>query len=595
MIPQELIEEIRDKSDIVNVIGSVLDLKRTGTNYKTLCPFHNEKTPSFIVSPDKQIYHCFGCGKGGNVFHFLMEYEAIGFVEAVRKLGKEVGVDVDRYITDGDAGGKLDPYYHVMEFAAEYYRGTLIMEGGAAERARSYLEQRGIDSEMIETFGLGFADSGWDNFYKAASERGISKDILLELGLIIRSRGGSGYRDYFRNRILFPLESISNRVVGFAGRVLDKSEPKYLNSSESPIYSKRKILYGMNHARPFIKKSSTLIITEGYMDYLTLWNRGFQNICAVCGTALTESQAALIARYAKHVYIINDGDRAGIRAAVRAADRILLHGLDSRIVILPEDEDPDSFVRKRGAEDLRDLMNSAPDYFNYLKGEAERGSRPSYRKGQVIKHLLGVISGVKDDVGKELYLQEVSGLFNMPLESLRAGLKEKRGIARDEEPRKPEVSKRRIFQKQVFRVGLEDDSFAEMIIDNLIEGDLEGELFREYYKALDSAVKNNIDIKSRGFAGAIEDPDLSSFAAEIALMELPPGPLGEFLADTLIWLKRAALRDELKQMKKRLAEIQAESEEGISSEGMEIAEMYRKVAKELESLRLKEGDREDGS
>ncbi|UCF04445.1 MAG: DNA primase [bacterium] len=598
MIPQKIIDDIRDKTDIVSVISALIDLKKTGRNFKALCPFHGEKTPSFIVSPEKQIYHCFGCGKGGNVFHFLMDHEGISFVEAVRRLGKDLGVDVDRYIGRGEERGKRDPFYRAMEFVTEYYQEALRKRDDA-EKARRYLKRREIDDELIELFKLGYAPSGWDNLFRAASEKGISTGVLEGLNIVMRSRGGSGYRDYFRNRIIFPISTISNRIVGLAGRVLDDTEPKYLNTTESPIYSKGRLLYGLNQSRDEIRKTGKAVIVEGYMDYLMLWKRGIRNLCAVCGTSLTEDQARLLARYANRVYIINDGDRAGIRAAVRAADQLLIEGLEIQIVILPEGEDPDSFVRKRGADSLLELMQSAPRYFEYLKAEAESGGRTSYRKSQVVNHLLGTVANVGDGVRREFYLQELSKLFDVPLPTLRAstggGV---RRIRREEVTEKtpgPADSRRQSFQKQVFRVALDNEGYARMVITYLDEEDIEGPLLRAYYKALDSALKNHIDITSPDFVGAMEDPELSKLASEIALLQPPPGPADEFLADTLLWLRRAALKGELGLMKKRLIELRTEPYEGSAEEEVEIAEAYRKIARELTKLRLKEESRFDGS
>ncbi|MBN1165388.1 MAG: DNA primase [Candidatus Krumholzibacteriota bacterium] len=596
MIPEKIITDIREQTDIVQVIGAVLDLKRAGRNFKALCPFHGEKTPSFMVSPDKQIFHCFGCGKGGNVFNFIMENEGVSFLEAVRKLAQNLGINIDRYIAVGENRQKFDPYYRAMEFAGKYYR-EMLTAGPDCERARDYLEKRDMGSDIIDRFDIGYAPPVWDNLYRAAADAGISREVLLELRLIMRSRGGSGYRDYFRNRIIFPIFTVSNRLVGLAGRVLDNSEPKYLNSSESPIYSKGKILYGLNQSRSEIRRSEDVVIVEGYIDYLMLWMKGLRNICAVCGTALTEDQAHLLARYAKRVYIINDGDRAGVRAAVRAADQLLVEGLDIQVVVLPENEDPDSFVRKYGADVLRERMRSAPNYFTYLKAEAEKDPRRiTQRKKQVLDHVLGAVSRVSNGVSKDLLLQELSGLFSIPVETLRTGLKAEKGKPRSTvETGKTASSKREQIQKEILRLGLEEKEYARMIVENLLEEDLEGELFREYYKVLDSALKNNIDCKSPDFIGNMKNPELSRLAAEIALLEPPPGPARELLADSLLWLKKAALRDELAGLKKRINELQVEESEESSREEVEIGEAYRKIAKELQTLGLKEDNRSDES
>ena len=589
MIPQNVIEDIRSRTDIVLLIGSYLDLKKAGRNFKALCPFHGEKTPSFMVNPEKQIYHCFGCGKGGNAFHFLMEYEGVGFIEAVERLAKDAGVDVNRYAAGGDRKEKLEPYYRAVEFAARFY-AKMLGEAQGAEAARKYLERREIDPEIIEEFVLGFAPSGWDAFYRAAMDAGIPRDILLELNLIMKSRGGSGYRDYFRNRVIFPIESLSSRFVGLAGRVLDDSEPKYLNTMESPIYYKGKMLYGLNHSKEGIRKSGTAIIVEGYMDYLMLWKNGFRNVCAVCGTSFTQDQGRLLARYANRVYIINDGDRAGIRASVRAADELVIVGLDSNVITLPEGEDPDSFVRKKGAEELRNYMHSAPDYFAFLKKEALDGTRTTYRKTQVIRHLLETLSSVSDRVRLELYLQEVSSLFDVPVSTLRSGLKTRRKEEKAPEKLPGEESLRHKYQKMLFRLGLEDTRFSRMILDNLDIGDLEGTLFMDYYKALDSALENHIDIRSSAFTGSIEDPELGTLASEIALLQLPPGPQEEFLTDTLIWLKKEALKEELELMKKRLRALETEHGEHVDEEMREITKAYREMSRRLRERRSQGGN-----
>jgi DNA primase len=286
---------------------------------------------------------------------------------------------------------------------------------------------------------------------------------------------------------------------------------------------------------------------------------------------------------------MNDGDRAGIRASVRAADELLVVGLESSVVILPEGEDPDSFIRKKGAEELRAEMRSAPNYFGWLKGQALGGSRTTFRTGEVIKHLLQAVSAVTDSVRQELYLQEISKLFEMPVSSLRPGLgkpgrPEKAAV---ESPR--EETRRERFQKQVFRIGLEEERFARMIVENLDIGELEGAPYMDYYKALDSAVKNHIDTGSSAFTAGIEDPDLGRLATEIALMPLPPGPIDRFLADTITRLKEQAVKDELETMKKRLRLIESGAGKPAAGEIEEITRAYQELSMKLKSLRLQGG------
>ncbi len=588
MIPEEKINDIRDRTDIVDLIGSVLDLKRTGTNFKALCPFHGEKTPSFVVSPDKQIYHCFGCGKGGNVFSFLMEYEGVSFVEAVRKLAANLGIDIDKYMKKGEGRKKLDPYYNAIDFVGKYYK-RMLSEAAGSKDALEYLKKRGVDDNLINEFHIGFAPSGWDNLYKAASEAGLSREILSKLRLVMRSRSGSGYRDYFRNRIIYPIYTLSDRMVGFAGRVLDKSEPKYLNTTESPVYSKGKILYGLNQSKKYIRKSRTALLVEGYMDFLMLWKAGFRNVCAVCGTSFTTDQARLLARYAKRVYIINDGDRAGMLAAVKSADQLLIESITVKIAVLPQGEDPDSYIVKAGADSFRELLEFADDYFLYLSKVSRKGIDQRSRKSKIVKHLIDSVSHVRDRVDRELYLQEISDLFRIPLEDLRAGIKPKKRGKKKIEIETSFNDKVSENQRLLFSFGLKKKSYAERIIDNLLEDDLEGEVFRDYYRDFKRAVKDGVDLNSAEFFGRFKDPVLSEMATQIAFVKLPPGPVEKLLDDTLLWLKRLALRREMVMMKERIDQLHSASGTGNSAEEIEIAEAYRKVARELGKLGLQGG------
>jgi DNA primase len=471
-----------------------------------------------------------------------------------------------------------------MEFAQHHFRKGLEEN----EEASQYLGRRGFGQELIERFRIGFAGPSWESLYRAASEAGIKKDTLLEMGLIMRSRGSTGYRDYFRNRIIFPIHNLPGRVVGFAGRVLDDSEPKYLNSIENPIYHKGKILYGLDKTKDDIRKSRTAVIVEGYVDHLMLWNSGITNVCAVCGTSLTEEQARLLARYAKRIYIINDGDRAGVRAAVRAADQLVIEGLETSIVILPEKEDPDSFIRKEGVEALRQLMSSAPDYFNYLLGEVGKGARTASRKQQVVEHLLATVSRVDDGVRREILLQELSSLFDIPVETLRSSLKPgKKRKPPAGQPVRHTVTKREENQKVMFRIALTSADLAALVVNNMIEEDLEGETYRKLLKALREAVEKGVDPEGPGFAGSISDPELSTLAAEITLTDPPPGPAREILHDTLLWIKKAALKVEMAEMKERLRQLEEDSEEA-SSERIGIVSAYIEIERELGKLEIKE-------
>ncbi|MBD3178588.1 MAG: toprim domain-containing protein, partial [Candidatus Latescibacteria bacterium] len=494
-----------------------------------------------------------------------------------------------KYLGRGGSRKKLDPFYHAMEFAGNFY-GRNLQDSKLRKNAIGYLKKRGLDKETIEYFRLGLAPPGWDNLYRAATENGIDRETMLKLKLVLRSRGGSGYRDYFRNRLIFPIFNITGRMVGLAGRVLDSSEPKYLNTVESPIYSKGRILYGLNFCRDNIRKSKSAILVEGYMDLIMLWKAGFRNVCAVCGTSFTPDQSRLLARYAKRVYIINDGDRAGVKAAVRAADQLLIEGLEPRIVVLPEGEDPDSFVRNRGSAALKELIRSSSDYFRYLRTVAGEGEENRFRRGQVIKHLIGTVSGIENSVDRDLCLQDISELFDIPVKNLREQLKKGRGRRKQEQLHTTSREKAGDNEKLLFRLGLEKEEFAEKILENLLEDDLEGELLRKYFHIFKEAVEEGMDVRNAEFFGRISDSEVAELATEIAFMDLPPGPGGRLLNDTLLWIKRNALRKEMEMMKERIESLRSDPDGGSSGEEIEIAEAYRRVASELKNLGLQGGN-----
>ncbi|RMF07442.1 MAG: DNA primase, partial [Candidatus Neomarinimicrobiota bacterium] len=342
-VSQELIDRIRDAADIVTVISPYVNLRKQGQNYVGLCPFHDDRHPSLHVSQRKQIFKCFACGAGGNAISFLMEYEKISFLEALRRLGDQVGipVTVESHPEQKDFIAQL---YDLHDAAADLYTNTLFSERGRP--ALAYLKDRGLSEEIIREFRLGLAPNQWDFAWNYFQKRKIRREVLQKSGLFTFTE--KGQFDRFRNRILFPISNLSGRIVAFGGRALDDDPAKYLNSPESPIYHKSEILYGLHRTRDVIRKADQALLVEGYMDFLQLYQHGIHHLAAVSGTALAEQHARLLRKYVRRVTVVYDGDEAGQKAALRAGYLLLREGIDARVLVLPDQEDPDEWVRRVG-------------------------------------------------------------------------------------------------------------------------------------------------------------------------------------------------------------------------------------------------------
>jgi DNA primase len=410
MIPDDVVDEVRLRADLVEVVSESVPLKRSGKEWKGKCPFHDDRTPSFYVVPDKGFYKCFGCGESGDIFGFVMKQKGLDFLESVRYLGGRYGVEIRE-----ESGQEDDPLQHLHEanaFAKSWFRSCLLdPERGAP--ARRYLEDRGIGEEVLERFGIGFAPEGWRGLRDAAAKHGMTDELLLEIGLLTTSEKASEPYDRFRGRVIFPIESTSGRVVAFGGRVIGgegKGVPKYLNSPESPVYHKGEVLYGLSWNRHEIRREGLALIVEGYMDVVALAAFGFGNAVAPLGTAVTEEQARLLARYTRKVLLLFDSDEAGERAAFRAADVLLSVGVHPSIVLLPPGEDPDTVVRGEGPEALRACMDRAVDILDRkLQILDEKGYFKTIERVRgAVDKLLPTLRAVRDPALRDIYIATVS-------------------------------------------------------------------------------------------------------------------------------------------------------------------------------------------
>lgn len=410
-ISDEKIDEIRHGADIVSYISRYVSLKKAGQNYKGLCPFHKEKTPSFIVSQEKQIFHCFGCGKGGDVFTFVRDIERISYIEAVRRIAFDLGIALpvyrDKKETPGDT--VLDQLYLINKHATSFFCAQL--SGSTYPGASEYLKKRKLKEETTKLFELGYAPPKWDSLLIEKNFKSFNREHLMELGLIQKRERGEGYYDKFRNRLIFPFHSISGRIVGFGGRRLDeKDQPKYLNSPESRIYKKGEILYGLFQAIEAVRRFNKLILVEGYFDLLRLVDNGVKNVAASSGTALGENQGKLIRRYTNSVIIVYDSDDAGQKAALRNSE--ILEGLNIDVLIakLPEPHDPDTFIVEKGKQAFHDILKEAvlPINFRIENFLSNKESASIEYKNHFITETLNYLTSLRDEIKVGLSLHQMA-------------------------------------------------------------------------------------------------------------------------------------------------------------------------------------------
>lgn len=444
---KDIARQIKDQTDIVGVIGRYVTLKRAGRSFKGLCPFHDEKTPSFTVNPDTGYYKCYGCDAGGTVIDFIMGVERLEFIDALKQLAKELGIEVPE--RDGPAPEIRDRVERqrrslesLNEFAHQWFRQNLLQ--GRNDIARRMVQDRGISAEMVEKFQLGAALPGWDHFLRAASERGFSEELLIQADLCVhREERGTVY-DRFRNRVIFPIFDHLGRVMGFGGRRLDDDDPaKYLNSAETPLYKKGRTLYALNVAKDAIRESGYAILTEGYMDTLMAHQYGFGQAVASLGTALTPEQARLLKRFAERVYFLYDGDDAGQKAMLKAGPPLLGADLDVRVIVLPAEDDPDSFLRREGPQALEKRRQEAREYIDFALSAYARDLELQTIAGQtaMVERTAPLLLAIRNEFAREAAITRLLGwLGGLPKQTIYRVLEKKSRAQHRGTPPRTEVS-----------------------------------------------------------------------------------------------------------------------------------------------------------
>ena len=405
-IPEDTLQAIRDRTDLVELVGRHVALKKAGRSYKGLCPFHHEKTPSFQVNPDRGIFHCFGCGESGNAFAFLIRIEGLTFPEAVRTLAASAGVTIPES-GRGEEAGVLERVLAANAAAQDLYRRALASEAGV--EARAYLEKRGLPQDAIDRFGVGFAPPGWEELVRELRRKNIPTEIGAKAGLI-RERDSGGHYDLLRGRVTFPIQDARGRVVAFGGRAMSADqEPKYLNSPESPVFRKREAFYGLPHALESIRRNERIVVVEGYFDRIALHRAGVEEALATCGTALSEDHARALRRRARQVVLLFDGDGAGRRAALRALEMLLPAGLRVRAAALPPGDDPDTFLLREGPEALRALVDAAPAALDLAIADAvTSGVVQPEQKADALERIVPLLARIAEPAERTAWAQRAA-------------------------------------------------------------------------------------------------------------------------------------------------------------------------------------------
>ncbi len=539
-IPESKIEEIRESADIVDVISPFVQLRKRGKNFIGLCPFHSEKTPSFTVSEEKQIFHCFGCHTGGNVFKFLTEFHKISFVEAVQELAEQQGITIEfdkQEYTEQQS--EQEVLYDINTEAAKYFLNHLLNDD-EGEFARNYLHERKIKTQTLRSFGLGYALRGWENFINYAKSRNLNIDKCIQLGLIGKTSEGKLY-DKLPGRLIFPIFSPNGRVVAFAGRVLDKKDTgaKYINSPESLIYIKGRILYGLSFAKDDIRRWDKAIIVEGYMDLISLYQSGIKNVVAVSGTALTDDQAQLLSRYTKNVVLLFDADVAGIKASMRSIEILLKRDMEVKIVSLPKGEDPDSYVNKYGKDEFEELIKKAENFLEYESRyyESQGKFNDPATAAEAIRDLVKPVALISDELKRNLLLRNIAQKFNLREKLLESELDKQikqvkrfdKSDARINQKNKFEETSSVLMdssteisptlytlEKGILKLLFEADKpVAELIFTYIHSENFTNFLNRELFEFVKDEFENGDNFTTSGLVAALRDERKETFVREL--------------------------------------------------------------------------------
>ena len=514
LVPKSQVQQVRDAVDIVDLISEYLPLKKAGVNYKGLCPFHKEKTPSFVVSSVKQIYHCFGCGEGGNAFDFVMKIQSVGFKEALSRLASRAGVELKEYrgSKEQDELGKL---FNLNQVAMEFYHNNLTHPKVGIDPLK-YLDSRGVSKKEISQFKLGFAPANWDSLVGHLKQKSQNMGDASKIGLVIEKRGKGDYYDRFRNRVVFPIFNRDKQIIGFGGRTLGGDDAKYINSPESIIFSKRYSFYGIDSALNAIREEGSAIVVEGYMDLIALRSFGFNNSVATLGTAFTAEHARVLKKYCDNVFITFDADEAGVMAVKRVLKPALISSLSAKVILLPKSYDPDNFLREHGQEAFKKLMDKAVTILEfYIKNYFEK-ELSIVGKAKVLNELRETFNEIPSQFERELIVKKVSELTGIK-ESLFKEDDKKRYI-----PAKPLLSRPSYPKEELLllKLVLEDKELLASALKEKALGYFSTTELKEYAEKSIAMASQDGGFEVADMLDNMENQELKSALAQVFINDL---------------------------------------------------------------------------
>jgi DNA primase len=551
MIPQDTIEKIRQASDIAQVLGEFIRLKKKGRHFEGLCPFHVEKTPSFKVNTDRQIYHCFGCGKGGNVFTFLMEQEKMSFVEAARFLAHKANITIRETVSDIQRE-QIEKLHYANQVAVDYFHKALFEPKYSVVLQKYLKSQRSILDETIELFKLGLSSESWDGLLTYAKRKDLTPDDLLKAGLVTYSDDKKTYYDRFRQRLMIPIFSLSQKPIAFGGRTLKKGEvAKYVNSPETPLYTKGSILYGLNFSRDHIRAANSVFVVEGYFDFISLWQAGVKNVVASSGTAFTQQQARLLARFAEEVYLFFDADSAGQNAALRSVDSLYDAGLEVKVVMCPKGEDPDTVAKKFGRDKIDELKSDALGFIPFRVREVNLQNVGIIAKEKLVKELSALAEKITDPTRRSLFYAEAANVLNVDQSLLLTASPVK-------STHEPDHAAKRTRQHQIemeyLSLLFSNPGSLDLAFESISPDDLDSKQLSRLYAAMIQQYKLQGLLDARALVENLADDTSISLLTEVASIDWPPDQIAgeakryiQLLRDKRTKRIRAQLQQELAQ------------------------------------------------
>lgn len=551
----DIIEQVREASDIVEVISEFLPLKRKGRNYWARCPFHQEKTPSFSVAPDKQIFHCFGCQKGGNVFGFIMEHEKLPFPEALKFLAKRANIQLPS-VEYRKESREVERLYYAHEVAADFFFEHLK----ESPKTLTYLRERKLTDETIERFKLGYAPDSWESLINHAKTKSLTSGDLEKAGLVVRSEKDSLY-DRFRDRLIFTIFNSVGKAIAFGARTFKADDTaKYINSPETPLYQKARVLYGLSHSRNEIRKAEEAVVVEGYFDFLSLYQAGICNVVASSGTAFTLEQAQLLGRSAASVILMFDADSAGQQAALRSVDHLFEAGLEVKVVTLPNGEDPDSIAREHGADKIREMMAGAQSFVQFsLSTLPDRYEKLSLAmKDKAIKRLTTLAGRLEDPIKRELFVQDISKWYGINVDVVKQAVRP----SRDKPVAKPPAPQSSKLEDDFLAVLFTAPGLLDRAATLVSPSDFGDDTAADIYRLMLMLHQDGKLVDVAELIDRVEGNAQKQRIAALAAQPFDGGDLQDTLEDYLKAFERRALKRRLTALKDGLAQAERESDQG---------------------------------